>query len=252
MMLVNIWLALASAAVGVNSQFHHPVPVQQMQMPPQQVVQGIHGGGSPLHRQGGHRQVRRKPHKPGMSKVTDKVFFEVAIKGKRIGRIEIAVFGKKVPFTAKNFVEIAKGYYENDGTLLHYKRSKFHRVVNDFMIQGGDITHHDGTGGKSIYGHVFKDENFKLKHYGSGTVAMANSGRDMNSSQFYITLRATPWLDHRHVVFGKVISGMKVVKQISEVPTNAKNQPLQSIEIVDSGIVPTEHFWMEKHMDSIH
>lgn len=213
--------------------------------------QQINHGGTPLHR-GQHKKVRARPHKPGMSKVTDKVFFEIAIKGKRVGRIEIAIFGKKVPFTAKNFVEIAKGFYETDGTLLHYKKSKFHRIVPDFMIQGGDVTTHDGMGGRSIYGHVFRDENFKLKHYGAGTVAMANSGPDMNSSQFYITLKATPWLDNRHVVFGKVLSGMTVIKKIAEVPTNQRNQPQVDVEIVDSGTVPTEHFWMEKHMDSIH
>jgi len=224
---------------------------QQQQMHFQQVPQQLNVGGSPLHR-GRHKQVRQRPHKPGMSKVTDKVFFEIAISGKKVGRIEIAIFGKKVPFTAKNFVEIAKGFYETDGTLLTYKKSKFHRVVPGFMVQGGDVTTHDGTGGRSIYGHVFRDENFKLKHYGAGTVAMANAGRDMNSSQFYITLKATPWLDGRHVVFGKILSGMNVVRKISEVPVNARNQPQVDIEIVQSGVVPTDHFWMEKHMDSVH
>jgi len=190
--------------------------------------------------------------KPGMSKVTDKVFFDVAINGRKIGRIEFAIFGKKTPFTAKNFIALAKGHYEKDGTLLHYKKSRFHRVIDGFMIQGGDITNHDGTGGKSIYGHAFRDENFKLKHWGAGTLAMANAGRDLNNSQFYITLKATPWLDNRHVVFGKVIHGMAVVKEVAALGTDSKNRPLDKVEIVDCGHIPTQPYWMEKHNDSVH
>jgi len=206
--------------------------------------------GVPQHMQQA-QPVIKKAHKPGMSKVTSKVFFEVSVGGKKYGRIEFGVFGKKVPFTAKNFVELAKGFSEDDGTILHYKKSKFHRIT-DFMIQGGDITHGDGTGGKSIYGHRFRDENFKLKHYGAGMVAMANAGADMNASQFYITLKATPWLDGRHVVFAKVLKGMDVVRRIAQVKTNAKNKPEVAVEITDSGEIPGDPFWIEKHLDSVH
>lgn len=179
-------------------------------------------------------------------KVTDIVFFDIEIGGKAAGQIQIGLFGKTVPKTVKNFVGLAEGF-EKDGETLTYEGSKFHRVIKDFMIQGGDFTRGDGTGGKSIYGDKFKDENFKLKHFGSGWLSMANAGKDTNGSQFFLTTKKTQWLDGRHVVFGKVIKGMKVVRKIEAEPTANGDKPKKECKIVKSGTIPVEKpFAVEK------
>ncbi|MER5902068.1 peptidylprolyl isomerase [Streptomyces mirabilis] len=159
------------------------------------------------------------------------VFFEVSADGEPLGRIEFKLYDDVVPETARNFRELATG---QNG--FGYKGSPFHRVIPDFMLQGGDFTNEDGTGGKSIYGAKFPDENFKLKHTKPGLLSMANAGRNTNGSQFFITTIVTDWLDGKHVVFGEVVEGMDVVKAVEQLGSRSGTTS-KKIVISDSGTV---------------
>ena len=145
--------------------------------------------------------------------VTEKVFFDIEVDGKSQGRIVFGMFGDTVPKTVKNFSTLADGSAGtgNSGKQLHFKGSKFHRIIPGFMAQGGDFTAGNGTGGESIYGNKFEDENFSLKHTKPMLLSMANAGPNTNGSQFFITFKETPWLDGRHVVFGEVLEGQDVI-----------------------------------------
>ncbi|KAK2967542.1 hypothetical protein RJ640_030413 [Escallonia rubra] len=167
-----------------------------------------------------------------------KCYFDISIGGELEGRIVIELYKDVVPKTAENFRALCtgeKGIGPNTGVPLHFKGSCFHRVIKGFMIQGGDISARNGTGGESIYGLKFEDENFELKHERKGMLSMANSGPNTNGSQFFMTTTRTSHLDGKHVVFGKVIKGMGVVRSIEHVTIGESDYPSLDIIVEDCG-----------------
>merc|ERR1712166_699875 len=157
-----------------------------------------------------------------LATVTQKVFFDVEIEGEKTGRITMGLYGDVVPKTAANFGTLCDGSagVGNSGKPLHFKGSSFHRLIPQFMAQGGDFTMGDGRGGESIYGDKFADENFTIKHTKPYLLSMANAGPNTNGSQFFITFIVTSWLDGRHTVFGEVLDGFKVIDEMEKIGTS--------------------------------
>ncbi|KIH58578.1 peptidyl-prolyl cis-trans isomerase, cyclophilin-type [Ancylostoma duodenale] len=173
-----------------------------------------------------------------MGKNRRRSFFDISIDGREAGRIVFELFDDVAPKTTENFVKLctgAAGLGKQSGMPLHYKGSTFHRVIKDFMIQGGDFTTGKGTGGESIYGGLFDDEAFVLKHDQPFLLSMANKGPNTNGSQFFITTKAAPHLNNKHVVFGKVISGSEVVTEIEHLKVNARSCPIADVIITNCG-----------------
>ncbi|KAF7818368.1 peptidyl-prolyl cis-trans isomerase CYP63 isoform X1 [Senna tora] len=165
------------------------------------------------------------------------VFLDVSIDGDPVERIVIELFASVVPRTAENFRALCtgeKGLGKSTGKPLHYKGTSFHRIIKGFMAQGGDFSKGNGTGGESIYGGKFADENFILKHDGPGLLSMANGGPNTNGSQFFITFKRQPHLDGKHVVFGKVVNGLDLLKKIEQVGT-PDGKPVRPVKIIDCG-----------------
>eukprot|EP00927_Polykrikos_kofoidii_P059846 TRINITY_DN54969_c0_g1_i1.p1 TRINITY_DN54969_c0_g1~~TRINITY_DN54969_c0_g1_i1.p1 ORF type:complete len:274 (-),score=36.81 TRINITY_DN54969_c0_g1_i1:192-1013(-) len=172
------------------------------------------------------------------SVVNPRVFFDLEVDGDPVGRVEFELFPQIVPVTAENFRALATGErgVGASGRPLHYKGSRFHRIIQGFMCQGGDTTGGNGRGGESIYGHTFKDEWDRgvIQHTEPGLLSMANRGRHTNGGQFFITTVPARWLDGKHVVFGRVSRGMELVRMIESLGSPS-GEPLRDVVIANSG-----------------
>ncbi len=179
-------------------------------------------------------------------------FLDISIGGIPAGRIVVELFANRVPKTAENFRSLCVGDKGNatTGDKLYYKGSCIHRVIKGFMMQGGDFTNGDGTGGEAIYGPTFKDENLKQVHNRKGLLSMANSGPDTNGSQFFITFEAAVHLDRKHVIFGEVVEGYEIVKRISELKTGDQDRPEDDVIIADCGeLITGDNNGCEEHKE---
>ncbi|KAF1939475.1 peptidyl-prolyl cis-trans isomerase D [Clathrospora elynae] len=166
-----------------------------------------------------------------------RVFFDIAVGGVKAGRVAFELYSDIVPKTADNFRALCTGEkgVGSAGKPLHYKGSGFHRVIKGFMIQGGDFTQGNGTGGESIYGEKFEDENFEMTHEKPFLLSMANAGPGTNGSQFFVTTVPTPHLDKKHVVFGEVINGKSIIRHIENLKTQSDDKPWHDVTIIDCG-----------------
>ena len=186
-------------------------------------------------------EAKDKEYKPfyPINAKNPRVFFDITIGDKAAGRIEMELFADACPKTAENFRQLCVGTKNKDGKTLAFKGSAFHRVIPMFMCQGGDFTRDNGTGGESIYGAKFDDETFDGKagkHFGPGTLSMANAGKNTNGSQFFICTDATPHLDGMHVVFGQIVKGYEVVKAMEAVGSRT-GKTSSKVTISDCGMV---------------
>jgi len=163
------------------------------------------------------------------------VFFDISIGGHSAGRVIIELYADIVPKTAENFRQFCTGEMKKNSQSMGYKGCPFHRVIKDFMIQGGDFIKGDGTGCMSIYGDKFPDENFTLMHTAPGMLSMANSGANTNGCQFFITCTKCDWLDKKHVVFGKVIDGMLTIRKVEAVLVGPNSKPKLPCMIAECG-----------------
>jgi len=164
------------------------------------------------------------------------VFFDITLGGEALGRVTFELFADVVPKTAENFRQFCTGESKNHlGRPQGYKGSKFHRIIKDFMLQGGDFLHGDGTGSTTIYGtKTMADENFTLEHDRPGLLSMANGGPNTNGCQFFITTVPTPFLDGKHVVFGRVVDGMEVVRMVEQTRTGYRGKDVPNLDVLVS------------------
>ena len=185
------------------------------------------------------KETKRREGEGRPEKMRTRVYFEFELGGEAAGRVVAELRDDVVPITSRNFRELCRGGSTSiSGRKLEYKGSRFHRVIPGFMCQGGDFTHGDGTGGESIYGKTFDDENFILRHDCAGVLSMANAGPNTNGSQFFLTTAECPWLDGKHVVFGRVVEGMDVVRRVESVGSKS-GKTSKAVVIARCGVEPT-------------
>nr|AAZ66130.1 cyclophilin [Stylonychia lemnae] len=183
-----------------------------------------------------------------------RVYFDLEIGGQKAGRVIMELFKNVCPRSAENFRQLCtgeSGKRSSNGKNFTFKNSVFHRVISGFMMQGGDFTHSNGTGGESIYGRTFPDENFKLKHETRGLLSMANAGKNTNGSQFFLTFTATPHLNGKHVVFGRVEKGYDVCQRVEKLKCNAQDKPNDKVVIAECGEIKPEAKKEEKKREEV-